>query len=70
MKIILRRCEGNAKGGIGRGVDNEEVGGVERKKREEKRRKEKRREEEEFAIEDKEGTENTEIEKRKRSLGE
>jgi len=51
-------------------VDNEEVGGVERKKREEKRRKEKRREEEEFAIEDKEGTENTEIEKRKRSLGE
>ena len=40
------------------------------KKREEKRREEKRREEEEFAIEDKEGTENTEIEKRKRSLGE
>jgi len=42
----------------------------EEKRREEKRREEKRREEEEFAIEDKEGTENTEIEKRKRSLGE
>jgi len=63
MKIILRRCEGNAKGGIGRGVDNEEVG-------EWREKKEKKREEEEFAIEDKEGTENTEIEKRKRSLGE